>query len=177
MSDFSQQTTWWGLGIQKSGMMICVGADGLVGYMRRMSSQAGCYVDGISFRFGLGLGGSAQAMLLLAINAPNITALNGVKQTGVAGAIALPTNRLSTKGLSCLQRIAPRARLVGQEGLKQLTQSLETADAAKDLWTDIQNLNKFSSSKPEFLAVPIPAAGAGAELSLHYSYGDLRFWI
>ena len=173
----SKSDTWVGLGLQGGGTMLVVGWESTEGYMVRGKMETAMVpVSTTGPRIGIGLGASVGLVAMFAFNCSRLTSLDKKWSGSPAANAALPTGKVSSKGLSVLFKLADK--LEDLDELKKAMDKMATVEALLTVAADISNTNSAASAvttEPTLLVLPVPLAGTGLELTAHWS--EQRFSV
>lgn len=174
--------TWMGIGIKHGGFLGFIGGESTNGRFFSlydpMAFQAGFSLT--NARLGIGLGGSAGAVLMMAFNCPNLWRLNG--EPASDWGLNITMGKRWSELLTALQhhKMIPIVANVAKS-LKNSPSGvlqLEGLESCRNFLHYIYNAWDLGlmDNKPKFMSIDIPLTGKGLEISATYSFGG-RIYI
>jgi hypothetical protein len=165
-------------------MLVAAGVESTLGVMARADGAARTDISSTAIRFGLGLGGSGGAVVLVSLNSPTLDYLRGRRQDGSGIALALPACRFPADGQATQVAREVCRLLSGLSGLSQAAmRSRLNSGAIDNLFTFVQLAFTAATSgpstvasQPSFLSVgvPVPGFGGGVEASAYITAGYVQ---
>jgi hypothetical protein len=169
---------WFGIGAQTGGHLAIAGKDTLEACIYSIQSYNDRFwlnVDG--YRLGPGLGGSIGAVLVIVshLSAPN--RLQGQKLSSFDFQAAMVGKwgdlAKDLKSFKAVQRLASAGHIIDKTmSLLEYEKTREAIMTTKEVVMATREVME-ESEQPVVSVIPIPFAGAGAELSLYWHWGSL----
>ena len=165
--------SWLGTGVKGGGMLGVAGFETMEGVVTNQGFRQQSHSINVSAaRMGFGIGGSVGMVALLVFNCHNLMNMNGTQDAdwGLNLSIGGKWDGV-VKGLKHYKFFAIMARL-GKNFLKATPSDIDNLrNAMAYLYTtyDIAQMN----GKPKLIAIDIPFAGVGAEVSCFRLEGEL----
>jgi hypothetical protein len=167
--------SWAGYGIKTGGTLAIVGVEGIAGQLFNLGDRSSGSFNMLSMRIGAGLGAGTGLCAVFAFNTPNLWSLNGKKTKDLS-------LNFSIGGKWCdffkfLTKTKYADLLV--ETTKQLSKTkqlnLKQAENARNIGSALYtNYDLHTASGSSMIAIDIPGAGIGLELSAHYLEGTME---
>lgn len=172
--------TWIGIGVSGGGILGIGGAGAMYSQLYSTDTMDQSFVaTSDRGRWGVGLGGGVKLSLVVAMNAPDPSALQGLDNSGVDFAISLGGrwgSVVKTIGKSPrIMRILTRVtEAVSRAGFNPRTITQLNPDEYAELVSRFREGFSLGSAggTPGIQAFEIPMAGAGLELSLYWASGS-----
>ena len=178
----TRSNTWVGFGANVGGMLVAAGVESMLGMMMRADGAAQTDISSTSVRLGLGVGGSAGAVILASINSPTLDYLRRQRQSGWGMTVAVPAARFPAGPHTAELLTGVRRVLAGAAGMSQAAMAARlTRDNVGRLFDYVQMALSAAqggaaatSSAPALLAFGVPGLGGGAEASAYVTVGYVQ---
>lgn len=167
--------SWFGYGIKTGATLVVAGVEGMTGHLWNLGDLTCAGYNMMSVRVGLGLGGGTGLCAVFVYNTPNLWTLNNTKTTdwGVnmaAGGKWLEFVKLLKKG-EYAKKLADIASITSKAKKMTPDQAENVRNISSYLYT---NYDLLTGSGSRLVAIDIPNAGVGLELSAHYLEGRME---
>lgn len=187
-AEFREDQTWVGFAIKGGGILFVVGMEGAEGVAGRLDQFKGSLNEFniTSVRMGLGLGGGVGLSMFLAFNTPMLFQLDGTKispalrdfNVNISVEAKIPLGNSFKMIRPIASKLAAGSKVLGglKSGLGNLSMSdLSTLrDFAHLYWNaTVEASDAANTRDPKTMMIDIPGAGAGLELSLFWTQGEI----
>ena len=166
---------WIGIGVKGGGTLFVVGAELLEGGLLRLDPPNETHSFQVfSVRLGLGLGGGAGLAVLLVFNCDNLWKLNDtdLNDWGVNLSLGGKWDSL-VKGLKNIKFFETVIKAGSK--FKNLTpKDMETFRNAMHMFYNSYDIGTTSPGATKVIAIDVPGAGVGLEISVNYTMGKIE---
>ena len=167
--------SWSGYGIKTGGTLAIIGLEGISGQLFNLADRSAGSFNMMSMRLGAGLGAGTGLCAVFAFNTQNLWSLNGKKTKDLCFNFSIGGKwcdyfKFLTK-MKYADLLAKTTKQISKTKNLPLTQAEDIRNIGSALYT---NYDMHTSSGTSLVAIDIPGAGIGLELSAHYLEGVME---
>jgi hypothetical protein len=170
---------WIGFGVKSGGQLGIGGVESVTAYMVNLGSGETFDLEVISSRWGLGLGGSGNAIVVLGWGFIEPYELDGKHENDWGFNIAFTEKLVSKSAIKAItfskyfyDMYKANKAILAYRQVKRAADGIELIETMRNALHTL--FAGFQLHKPEgVVIVEVPAAGAGVEVSAYKSYGTM----